>query len=168
MFGRRSLLLFVIKVFVLILVFSSFWPFVAPGYATLLSAAANGLAPSSINFVAVESEINIYSGAQLTPFSLQSLIFQAGQPILMALILATPGLGVKKWLKYIIVGVVLTFGIHIASILILSINIRSIRPLVVLFASVGIDLFPVLIWVGLTARYWWPGRTKVTPQPGAD
>ena len=168
MFGRRSLLIFVVKVFILILVFSSFWPFVAPGYASLLVTAANGLAPSNINFTSVGSEINIYSGAQLTPFSLQSLIFQAGQPILIALILATPGLGMKKWLKFIIVGIILTFGIHIASILILSINVKSMRPLMVLFASVGIDLFPVLIWVGLTARYWWPGRTKTTPQQGTD
>lgn len=158
MSGRRKLLIFVVKVFVVILIFSSFWPFVAPGYASLLAAASNGVAPSGISMTAADSLIIIYSEGQLAPASLRSLPFQAGLLLLLALIIATPGLKLRQRLLYVVIGAILTFALHIASVLIMSINVRAIRPLVVLVASVGIDLFPVLIWAALSAKYWWPGR----------
>lgn len=157
MSGRRKLLIFVVKVFVVILIFSSFWPFVASGYASLLAAASNGVAPSGISMTAADSLIIIYSEGQ-TPTLLRSLPFQAGLLLLLALIIATPGLKLRQRLLYVVIGAILTFALHIASVLIMSINVRAMRPLVVLFASVGIDLFPVLIWAALSAKYWWPGR----------
>ena len=165
MSGRRKLLIFVVKVFVLILIFSSFWSFVAPGYTSLLVAASNGVAPSSISMTAVDSSIVIHSVGQ-TPAALRSLPFQAGLLLLLALIIATPGLKVRQRLQYIVIGAILTFALHIASVIIMSVNVRAMRPLVVLFASVGIDLFPVLIWAALSAKYWWPGR-QVSQQLGS-
>ena len=158
MFSRRRLLVFVVKVFILILIFSSFWSFIAPGYASLLAAASNGVAPSSIKITASDSLINIYSGVQLAPVSLRSLPFQAGLVMVLALIIATPGLNVRQRLKYVVIAAILTFALHIASLFIMSVNARAMRPLVVLCASVGIDLFPLLIWVALSAKYWWVGR----------
>lgn len=156
MSGRRRLLIFVVKVFVIILIFSSFWPFVAPGYTSLLVAATNGVAPSSISLMATDSTIIIHSEVQPASVSLHSLPLQAGLLLLLALIIATPGLKLRQRLKYIVIGAILTFALHIVSLLIMSSNVRAMRPLVVLFASVGIDLFPVLIWAALSARYWWP------------
>ena len=163
MSGQRMLLIFVAKVFIVVLIFSSFWPFIAPGYASLLAAASNAVTPSSIEITALDSSINIHSGAQLAPVSIRSLPFQAGLVIVLALIIATPGLKVRQRLKYVVVAAILTFGLHIASLLIMSVNARAMRPLVVLCASVGIDLFPVLIWAALSAKYWWPGRGEIIP-----
>ena len=157
MSGRRRLLIFVVIVFVLILIFSSFWPFVAPSYASLLATASNAVAPANINITSADSLIIIHSEEQLSPTPLRSLPFQAGLLLLLALIIATPGLKVRQRLQYVFIGAVFTFALHIASVLIMSINVRAMRPLVVLFASVGIDLFPVLIWAALSAKYWWPG-----------
>jgi len=156
MSGQRKLLIFVVKVFVLILIFSSFWPFIAPGYTSLLVAVSNGVAPSSISMTAIDSLITIESTEEPIAVSLRSLPFQAGLLLLLALIIATPGLKLRQRLKYIVIGAILTFALHVVSLLIMSSNVRAMRPLVVLFASVGIDLFPVLIWAALSARYWWP------------
>lgn len=163
MSGRRKLIIFIVKVLVLILIFSSFWSFVAPGYTSLLVAATNAVAPSSIRMAADDSVVVIFSVGQ-APAALHSLPFQAGLLLLLALILATTGIKLKQRLLYIVVGAVLTFVIHIISVLIMTINVRNMRPLVVLFASVGIDLFPVLIWAVLSAKYWWPSR-EVSKQP---
>lgn len=162
MFGQRRILIFVVKVFILILVFSALWPFVAPAYTTLLAAAANGVAPPSIKITTAGSLIVIHSGAQLAAASLQSLPFQAGLLLILALIIATPNLKVRQRLKFVGIAVVLTFALHTASILVMSTNARAIRPLVVLIASVGIDLFPVLIWAALSAKYWRPSH-RVSP-----
>jgi len=155
---RRRLLIFVATVFGLILVFSIGWLFIAPGYASLLAAATDKISPSSISLTATGSSIVLQSETQQASISLNSLPLQAGLILLVTLIIATPGLRVKQRLYYVAIGAVLTFVLHVISILIMSTNVRALRPLIVLFASVGIDLFPVLIWAGLSARYWWPGR----------
>ena len=158
MFGQHRLLFFVVKVFALILIFSSFWPFVAPGYTRLLVAASNGVAPSNINMAAVDSSIIIHVEGQWTPASLRSLPFQAGLLLVLALVIATPGLKVRQRLKCLVAAAIVTFGLHVASVLIMSTQAQAMRPLVVLFASVGIDLFPVLVWAAVSAKYWWPSR----------
>lgn len=166
MSGIRKLIIFIVKVLVLILILSVLWYFLAPGYTSLLVSATDALAPSSIIMWASDSSIIIRAVGQ-APAAIHSLPFQAGLLLLLALIIATPGIKVRQRLIYIVIGAVLTFVLHIVSVLIMTINVRNIRPLVVLFASVGIDLFPILIWAVLSARYWWPGR-GVFQQPLPD
>ena len=165
MSGQRRLLIFVVKVFVLILIFSSFWPFVAPGYANLLATASNGISPSSISITAVDSNIVIQHQMAPEPLSLRSLPFQAGLLLLLALIIATPGIRLRQRLLYLAIGAIVSFALHIASILVIGLNVRALRPLIVLFASIGIDLFPILVWIALSARYWWPGQGAFQPSP---
>ena len=161
MSGQRRLLFFVVKVFILVLIFSSFWPFVAPGYTSLLVATSNPLAPSTITMTADHSSIIFHSAGQEA--SLGTLPFQAGLILLLALIIATPGLKVRQRLKFIVAAAIVMFVIHVASVRIMCSYGLAMRPLVVLFASVGIDLFPLLIWIALSAKYWWPRRGALLP-----
>ncbi len=161
MSGQRKLLIFVVKVFVLILIFSSFWPFVAPGYASVLAAASNAVAPANIKIMSAGGLIIVNYGAQLEQAGLRTLPFQAGLLLLLSLIIATPGLKVGRRVLYIGIGALLTFALHIASVLVWCTNVSTMRPFWVLFVVVGIDLFPVLIWAAVSAKYWWPRRGAV-------
>jgi hypothetical protein len=40
----------------------------------------------------------------------------------------------------------------------MDIQTRALRSVIVLLGSIGADLFPILIWVILCAKYWWPRR----------
>jgi hypothetical protein len=88
-----------------------------------------------------------------------TLTFQAGIVLLFALITATPGPKIFLRLKYLIIASVVVFFLHVTSFLLLSFygTTTVLLPLIVLFASVGVDLFPVLIWLCLSVKYWWPG-----------
>ena len=155
--ARRRLLAFVITVLVLIVLLAPAWPFLAPGYTRLLVAVSNGVASSSITMAAVDNSIIIsHAAAEVAPISVGSLPFQAGLFLVVILIIATPGLGVRRRLGYALAAVVLTFGLHVVGVLFMSTRTRALRPAITLFASIGIDLFPILIWGVLCARYWRP------------
>jgi hypothetical protein len=154
--GQRRFLIFLGKAFLIILACSVVWPFVASGYTSMLVTATNAVAPSHVTLTAQESAILIYS-REYGSTSVTSLPFQAGLVILLALILATPGLKVRRRLVSVVVGAIITFAIHVVSIDIIAINARGTQALIVLFASVGVDLFPVLVWMPFSAKYWWSG-----------
>ena len=59
---------------------------------------------------------------------------------------------------YQVVAVFLTFGIHIIVVLCMGIQTRALRPVIVLLGSISADLFPILIWAILCAKYWWLRR----------
>jgi len=161
MFGQHKLAKFVVKVFILILIFASFWPFVAPGYSTILAAATNLLAGPTMRIEAEGSLLLLYSGAQLQPLTLHSLPFQAGMLLLLALVIATPGPSIKQRLIFAVAAIVLTFALHTGSLVIMSTREPAMRPILVLVASVGFYLFPVVIWAAFIAIF----RRKQTKAP---
>jgi len=156
MFAQRRLLAFVVLVLVMILVLAPAWFFLAPGYTDLLAGAGNALAPSGITMRAVGNSIVVQSAEQSTPITIASLAFQAGLFLVLILVLATPGLGVRRRLAYVAAAAALTFGLHVVGVLTMGIRTRALRPVIVLVGSVGIDAVPILIWGILCARYWWP------------
>lgn len=158
MLAQRRLLAFVVRVLVMVVLLAPAWPFLSPGYTRLLVAACNVVAPSSITMRAVDSSIIIFSVEQGASISISSLPFQAGLFLVVILIIATPGLKIWKRLKYTVAAIFLTFGIHIVVVLGMGIQARALRPVIVLLGSIGADLFPILIWAILCAKYWWPRR----------
>lgn len=156
MLAQRRLLAFVVRVLVMVVLLAPAWPFLAPGYTRLLVAACSVIASSSITMRAVDSSIIISSVEQGAPISIASLPFQAGLFLVVILIIATPGLKIWKRLKYTVAAAVLTFGIHIIVVLGMGIQTRALRPVIVFLGSIGADLFPILIWAILCAKYWWP------------
>ncbi len=162
---QRKLFFFVLKVFLVILVFSSFWPFVAPSYTSVLTMASDAVSSDTLLFNPNGTTIHVQIRGVAEGASLYTMPLQGGLLLLMALILVTPGVPIVRRLAYAVLGGAIIFGIHIISILVLSHEMLSMRPLVVLFASVGIDLFPVLVWLLFSARYWWPEMRQAVPVP---
>ena len=165
MFGQHKLIKFVVKVFILILIFASFWPFVASGYSTILAAATNLMAGPTMRIEAEGSLLLLYSGAQLQPLTLHSLPFQAGMLLLLALLIATPGPSIKQRLTFMVIAFVLSFTVHIGSLIILSTREPAMRPILVLVASVGVYLFPVVIWAVFLTIFRRKQPRVTTPVP---
>ena len=155
MSGQPRLLVFVGKTLLFVLAFAAVWPFAAPAYARLLAGVTNWALPAHVSLVAEKSNIVVRS-IGVGSASLTSLPFQAGLIMLLALMLATPGLKIKQRLVHIILGSIITFALHVVAMIVIALNVRATLPLIVLFASVGVDLFPILIWMALSARYWLP------------
>jgi len=162
--GLRRLSIFVLKAFLVLLVFSSFWTFVAPGYAGVLARVSDVLAMPDIKLTATDTTINIRMVKGTASASIYTMPLQGGLLLLLSLILTTPGLGWVRRAKYVLLGGACCFVIHVVTVLVMSGEMLALDPLVVLFASVGIDFFPIAIWLVLSARYWWPGRGAV-PAP---
>ncbi|MFC1958449.1 hypothetical protein ACFLV6_00795 [Chloroflexota bacterium] len=159
--STRKILVFLAKVFLLILLFSILLPFIDEGYADLLSAASDVLAPSNIRITALDNIILINFRADLRPLALYSLPLQGGLVLITSLVMATPGLTVIQRVMCTVAAVVLTFALHVVTLVVIGLGMNlsrwALRPLAILFLSIGIDLFPVLIWTALSAKYWWPG-----------
>ncbi len=154
-----KLIRFVGKALLFLVLFSVMWYFIAPGYARALASVTDAIAPRNARIVAEGVFIAIYHTDSPKPMLFHTLTFQAGLVLSFALIAATPGPKMAIRIKYLITASTVVFVLHVISFLLLSFYGRTtvLLPLIVLFASVGVDLFPILIWMGLSAKYWWPG-----------
>ena len=172
MSSRRNVLIFIGKVLVFIIIMSSFWPFLTPSYNHALVGVANKVVPSDVTLMAEDSSIIIrYERDSMTAtLPVHGLFLQYGLVVLIALIGATPGLKLRQRLKFIAAALIIMFGIHVVSMLVISEVTQSISlehpskggsPLEILFVSIGFDLFPILVWVALSFKYWVP-KPQVT------
>ncbi|RLC93492.1 MAG: hypothetical protein DRI39_05570 [Chloroflexi bacterium] len=166
MSGPHRLLWFVVRVFILILVSASFWRFVAPSYTSLLAAVSDGMAPPATVMTAVDNTISVHIQGQAASATIDTMPFQAGLLLLVALIMATPGLRLKQRLAYAVLGSIIAFAVHVLSVLTVSSHMGTMSPMLFLFVSLGVDLFPILIWATLSARYWCPGRAASRVRTG--
>lgn len=178
MSSRRKLLSFVVKVVIVIVIMAPIWVMVVPGYNHALAVSADKVTPSSIGFRTEDNSILIDSqqGETGVTLTVHGLSLQYGLVVLLALIIATPGLKIRKRLKFIIIALVAMFIIHVIGMVVIGILARSIspehpsvagNPLYILIASIGFDLFPILVWLGLSFKYWLPlsnGSTRTIPQ----
>jgi hypothetical protein len=171
--SARKLIIFVGKVIILIIIMSSFWHFLAPSYNQGLAVVADKVAPSSMAFRAEDNSIFIDSQRDAITVTLKvhGLSLQYGLIVIIALIAATPGLKLKRRLKFIIAAVIIMFFIHVLAVLTMGKVAQSVSPehpsvagspLEILFVSIGFDLFPILVWVALSFKYWLP-----SPQAGS-
>jgi len=75
-------------------------------------------------------------------------------------------------LKFIALAFVLLFVIHVAAIWVMarlmgSSVVMNKNPVFNLLITVGCDLFPVVIWGGLSLKYWFPqGLAREPELPG--
>lgn len=170
--SSRNVLIFVVKVFVLIIIMSSFWPFLTPSYNHALVGVANNVVPSGVTLTAEDSSIIIRCEHDFmtTTLPVHGLFLQYGLVVLIALIGATPGLRLRQRLKFIAAALIIMFAIHVVAMLVVSEVAQSMTPehpgkggspLEVFFISIGFDLFPILIWVALSFKYWMP-KPQVT------
>ena len=81
-----------------------------------------------------------------------------GMLLVVSLIAATPALGWRRRLKFILLALAVMFALHLSTILIfarvsLSGELASANPAIILFITVGTALFPALIWGLLCYKY---------------
>ena len=91
--------------------------------------------------------------------------FQAGMLLLLALLIATPGPSIKQRLIFTVAAIVLTFALHTGSLVIMSTREPAMRPILVLVASVGFYLFPVIIWAVFLTIFRRKQPRVTTPVP---
>ena len=151
-----------------IIVISLIWHFVAPVCNHLLVGIADRL---TLTQVALGEDNNIYLSTSLegVPFTtwIHSSYLHYGLILVIALIAATPGLKLSQRLNFIIFAMLILFIIHIVTILIMAKLMQSTggtapllhrNPAIILFLPIGGSLFPLLVWAGLSFRYWLPRK----------
>jgi hypothetical protein len=162
MYGRHRLLFFFLEVTGLILLLAALFPYIAGPYASSVARLADITTPSSIIIQAQEDTFLIFLKGYPLPSSLHALPFFGGFILLLALVLFTPGIPVKKRPVYLVVALSCSIAIQVVSLaaigLIAYFNAERWlgRSIATLFLSIGIDLFPVLIWAIVSYKYWLP------------
>jgi hypothetical protein len=83
-------------------------------------------------------------------------------------------LRLRERLKFIALAFVLLFVIHVVAIWVMarlmgSSVVMNKNPVFNLLVTVGCDLFPVVIWGGLSLKYWFPQGLGGQPKlPGRE
>lgn len=165
----NRLLPFIGKTIIFFVLIGILWHFIAPAYNHLLAAVSDAISPSDIATDSDGRMINVTSQTVSAGIHGQDLHY--GLLLVIALIAATPGLRLIQRLKFIPIAVVVMFVIHVIGILIFAWSAPGDNPLLVLFSVLGSALFPIVIWVVLSFRYFMPklqeaslARTSLRPK----
>ncbi len=136
------------------------WYFIAPHYTQLLVNVVDGLSAGDVAIAARQNTIEVgfhLSIGSARSYVINGLDLQYGLLLAVALIGATPGLRLRRRATHLAIAVLTVFVIHIITLMVFTSVARSAtsasiggHPLVVLFCIVGCDLFPVLVWGGLS------------------
>lgn len=155
---------FIGKAIAFLIAISLAWYFIAPAYNTILATVSEKLLPSQSALALDRGTIYIYPPAGTEPAGgIYASALHYGLVLVIALILATPRLKLLRRFAFIAIALGAIFSIHTVSIVLFARNILSgayapleQNPLIILFAIVGSDLFPVLIWAVLSFKYFFP------------
>ena len=161
---------FIMKAIGFLIVISVVWYFITPAYNSLLLAVVDKITSSELTLLLRQDTVYIYIQNVSNPIAgiyVSSLHY--GLLVVVSLILATPGLRIYKRLRSIVIAFLAIFVVHIISITLFAQNTLSgthgsmeHNPLIVLFAIIGADLFPILIWGILSYRNFF-ARTEKSP-----
>ena len=173
---RGRLLRFAVIALAVLVVIALLWPFIAPAYNRLLVGDSSNLVPHEVTLAAEGSDIIVDVEIQRPEISasasgkIESSSLHYGLLFLMALIAATPGLKLSRRAKFGAIALVSMFLIHFITMMVVTRLMLSnvegggslaSNPWMVLFLTIGCDLFPLLVWGALSFRYWIPGPQKV-------
>jgi hypothetical protein len=176
MFQRNSLMAFIIKAVLAIVGLSLVWSFIAPHYNRVLVGAADWLV-ASCSLTSDAGDIYFYSPAGGPVAGIHGAALHFGLVLLLALLIATPGLKIINRFRNIGIGLAVMFVFHLVTLVALAglMQSGSTSPSsgvpVVLISTIGLNLVPALIWGGLCLRQWLAGEsgrktlTQETPQP---
>lgn len=170
---RGKLLPFIGKVIALIILMCVVWHFVAPAYNHSLVGVSDRFSLTRI-FLSEDNATICFSiirgGIPLTAWIYGSYLHY-GLILVVALIAVSPGLKLSRRVKFILIALIIMFVIHVVAILIMANMMQSTangppslhnNPAIILFLTVGCDLFPALVWGGLCFKYWWPKTEAVS------
>jgi len=166
--GRFSV--FIGKVIGFLIVISVVWYFITPVYNRLLLAVVDKITSSELTLLLKQDTIYIYLQNVSNPIAgIYVSALHYGLLVVVSLILATPGLRIYKRLKSIVIAFLAIFAVHLISVALFAQTALSgtdgsmeQNPLIVLFAIIGADLFPILIW-GILSYKNLAARTEKSP-----
>jgi hypothetical protein len=176
--SRSKLLRFVLKFLLFFALLALLWPFLSAGYNRLVSGAANGLLPlierPVMTIVRADSDKILIYRRELgreEPLFFQALsgYIYSGLLPLLALFLATPGLGLLRRLKLALIALLVLVCFHIIYVVAaieLGYVFRGAGKVGVAqhylygwmqtLLTVLWEAISILIWGALTFRYWLP------------
>ena len=151
---------FIMKAIGFLIVISVVWYFITPAYNRLLVAVVDKVTSPELTLLLKQDTIYIYLQNVSNPIAgIYVSALHYGLLVVVSLILATPGLRIYKRLRSIVIAFIAIFAVHLISIALFAQTSFSgthgsmeQNPLIVLFAIIGADLFPILIWGILSYR----------------
>ncbi len=161
MFRSHSLTGFAIKAVVAVIGLALVWSFIAPYYNRLLVAASNGLSLAPFHLTSEGGDIYFLSAGGQPVTGIHGAALNFGLILLLALLIATPGLKIIRRLRYTGIGLLVIFAVQLATLAALGGLVAAgagasgdslLSVPVVLLCTIGFNLFPALIWLGLCRR----------------
>jgi len=168
MFRRHRLTAFIIKAVLSVIGLALVWPFIAPYYDRILIAVADGMVMPSLRFASYAGNIYGSTSAGQPIMGIHGAALHFSLILLLALLIATPGLKIINRLRNIGIGLAVMFVFHLVILTVLArlmpsgggTATPSLRIPMVLLSTIGLNLFPALVWVGLCLRQWLAGEFK--------
>jgi hypothetical protein len=144
----------------IIILLSVIWSFIDSSYSNFLSWIAGGVvakgvivkqSDGTIAFVHhIPYTIEGIRGSLEVTDSIVASAIQFGLLLTIALVAATPGLGLKRRFLFTGMAVVVAFILQILAVIVMAKTFNS------LFFVIVSDLFPPLLWAAFSLRYWFP------------
>jgi len=163
----RGILRFVVILLVTLAALIALWPRVAPLYTSAVATVARPAfraveSPNATVIDVMDDELHVYEivgQGRITPVvTFEPYVFFAMAP-LIALFIATPGLGVRRRFARTIAGAAALYCLHVAY-LVVSVELiyataegNTLEALQVA-VRVAWEVSPILIWIALTAGAW--------------
>jgi hypothetical protein len=173
---------FILFTFVLLTVGALLWLAASRYYTAFVAAASNGLlwflGQARLGTFAAEGDtIQVHHQAQgvTSPIEVAGFYAFFNLVVLLALMLATPGVELRQRIGLVLLGTGVMVVVHLSTVYLnlrmtymfsrqLAFPSRStvllIRAGQILTGAVGEQLFPLLIWGMLTLRYWTVGSSR--------
>jgi hypothetical protein len=164
--SARRLLIFAGKFLAVLVPLALLWPWIGWIYVQLLASFVRSFMPDATVTVRSSTSLFIHVSPLGMTVSLDAMIFNL--LLLTALVLATPGLEIRRRLRCLGLGILLQMGFHVLDIVIsfranyavALTGSYTLRFLAEFLGGMGEQLSAVAIWVLLTFRYWF--RLKTT------
>ncbi len=147
----------------LVIVLSIAWSFVDAGYSNFLTGIARKVVSAgvtveqsqgTITFTHTEHKMGLI---RTDKDWIDSAAIQFGLLLAVALMAATPGLGLKKRGLFIFLTALITFALQLLSVVIMAKTYNS------LFFVIVSDLFPALLWAAFSLKYLFSGDAARAP-----
>ncbi len=167
----RKLLIFISAFVGVLLVLASLWPWIAPIYTYLLAGFVATWMPDATVKVRDSASLFIHVPPLGMTVTLGAMVFNL--LLLVALLAATPGLGIRRRLICLALGVLLQASFHVLDIVVsfranyavALTGSYSLRFLAEVLGGVGEQVSAVVIWVLLSWRSWLPHQLFASASP---